>query len=355
MKWVTRGSAVLALLFAVIQLVRLVGDTRDRQRQIGELTRVEEMQAQAGDYSGAWATLDQALTIASSGGMLSKLTGQLSADANKLRTAQEDLAMRWVENLSHGEGKTFSEIATKLTPVMTLGAANATGARKADLLAHLGWASYLESRDAQPSPDATLQYRAALAVDPANPYAHAFLGHFLEQQNKPMDQVMAEFSAALAANRARPYVRRLQLAAAENRHWDGHPALVSVVNDMRKQGDPISDDTRHEFYNAYLFACGMRQDVGDMKSLLDAVPAAEQVTTFRALFYDSSRPTGDGEPRTSVDACLATLLEAAGNRDEALKTWQTLHQQVAAHDVNGLAARSDAAIKRLSRQQEVQS
>jgi len=230
MKWVTRGSALLALLFAVIQLVRLVSDTRDRQRQIGELTRVQEIQAQAGDYPGAWASLDQALKIAESGGMLSKLTGRLSAEANTLRAAQEDLAMRWIENLSHGEGKTFSEVAEKLTPVMTRGAANATGSRKADLLAHLGWASYLESRDARPSPDAMSQYRAALASDPSNPYAHAFLGHFLEQQREPMDKVMAEFAAALAANRARPFVRRLQLAAIDNRQWDGHPTLVAVVN-----------------------------------------------------------------------------------------------------------------------------
>lgn len=349
MKWVTRGSAVLALVFAVIQLVRLVSDTRDRQRQIGELTRVEEMQAQAGDYPGTWASLDQALKIAESGGMLSKLTGQLSTDAQKLREKQEDVAMVWVENLSHSEGKTFSEVAEKLTPVMTRGAANAAGSRKADLLAHLGWASYLESRDARPSPDAMSQYRAALVVDPANPYAHAFLGHFLEQQHEPMDQVMAEFAAALAANRARPYVRRLQLAAADNRQFDGHPAFVAVVNDMRKHADPISDDTRHDFYNAYVFACGMRLDADDMKLLLDAVPAAEQVATFRALFYDPSRPPGGGEPRTSLDACLATLQEAAGDREAALKTWQALHQTVAAHDVNGLAARSDAAIKRLSK------
>ena len=349
MKWVTRGSAVLAFVFAVIQLVRLVSDTRDRERQIGELTRVEEIQAQAGDYPGAWASLEQALKIAESGGMLSKLTGQLSADARRLREAQEDVAMAWIENLSHGEGRTFSEVAEKLTPIMTRGAANATGPRKADLMAHLGWASYLESRDAQPSPDAMAQYRAALAVDPANPYAHAFLGHFLEQQHAPMEKVMAEFSAALAANRARPYVRRLQLAAIDNRQWDGHPSLVAVINDMRKHGEPISDDTRHDFYGAYTFACGFKQDADDMKALLDAAPAEEQVATFRALFYDPSRPTGQGEPRTSVDACLATLLEAAGDRAEALKTWQALHQTVATHDVNGLAARSESAIKRLTK------
>jgi tetratricopeptide (TPR) repeat protein len=347
MKWVTRGSAVLALLFAVIQLVRLVSDTRDRQRQIGELTRVEEIQARAGDYPGAWATLDQAIKIAESGGVLSKMTGQLGADARALRTTQEDLAMAWVENLSHGEGKTFSEVAEKLTPVMTRGAANATGARKGDLLAHLGWASFLESRDAHPSPDAMSQYRAALAVDPSNPYAHAFLGHFFEQQREPMDKVMAEFAAALAANRARPYVRRLQLAAADNRQWDGFPALVAVVNDMRKQGEPVSDDTRHDLYSAYTFGCGFKQDADHMRLLLDAAPAAEQVATLRALFYDPSRPPGSGEPRTSLDACLATLLEAAGDRDEALKTWRALHQTVATHDVNGLAARSEAAIKRL--------
>ena len=125
----------------MIQLVRLVSDTRDRERQIGELTRVEEMQAQAGDYPGAWASLDQALKIAESGGVLSKLTGQLSAEARKLREAQEEVAMAWVENLSHGEGRTFSEVTEKLTPILSRGATNATGARKADLMAHLGWAS----------------------------------------------------------------------------------------------------------------------------------------------------------------------------------------------------------------------
>jgi hypothetical protein len=349
MKWVTRGSAVLALLFAVIQLVRLVGDTRERQRQIAELTRVEEMQAKAGDYPGAWASLDQALTVASSGGMLSRLTGRLSAETSTLRTAQEDLAMAWVENLSHAEGKTFSEVATKLTPVMTRGATSSSGARKADLMAHLAWASYLESRDAGPSPDAMSQVRGAIAVDPANPYAHAFLGFLLEQQRKPMDEVMKEFDAALAANRVRPYVRQLQLAAARNRQFDGHPALVAVVNDMRKHGDPISDGTRQDFYSAYVFACGMRYDADDMKLLLDAVPAAEQVATFRALFYDPAHRTGGGPPRTSLDACLATLQEAAGDRAEALKTWQALHETVAKHDVNDLAARSASAIKRLTK------
>ncbi|HKW00154.1 MAG TPA: hypothetical protein VJN96_10030 [Vicinamibacterales bacterium] len=346
-KWVTRGSAVLALLFAVIQLVRLVGDTRERQRQIGELTRVEQMQAQAGDYPGAWASLEQALKIAESGGMLSKLTGQLSADARKVREAQEDVAMAWVENLSHGEGKTFSEVTEKLTPIMTRGAADASGARKADLIAHLGWASYLESRDGRRSGDPMAQYRAALAVDPANPYAHAFLGHFLERQNAPMDQVMAEFAAAVAAKRARPFVRQLQIAAADNRQWDGHPALVAVVNDMRKQGDPIGDVTRHDLFSAYTFACGFEQNDRGMQAILAAAPAAEQVATFRALFYDPAHQPGGGEPPTSRDACLATLLEAAGDRAEALKTWQALHEAVAKNDVNGLAARSDAAIKRL--------
>ena len=116
---------------------------------------------------------------------------------------------------------------------------------------------------------------------------------------------------------------------------------------MRKQGEPISDGVRHDLYNAYTFACGFAQNANTMKALVDAAPVAEQVATFRALFYDPARPTGQGEPRTSLDACLATLLEAAGNQAEALKTWQALHQTVATHDVNGLAARSDAAIKRL--------
>jgi hypothetical protein len=87
LKWIGRATALLAFVFAVIQFVKVVSDVRDRKRQIDELVRTEQLQAQANNYAAAWASLDRALSIAESGGQRAKLTGQLGAIAmvNEMR------------------------------------------------------------------------------------------------------------------------------------------------------------------------------------------------------------------------------------------------------------------------------
>src|SRR5262245_45192382 len=99
-KWVLRITSLFTLVFAIVQAVRLVSDVNDRRRQIGELMKVQQLQAQSKDYQGAWATLGQALKVTESGGLLAKLTGQVGADIERVRQAQEDFAMTWVEDLS---------------------------------------------------------------------------------------------------------------------------------------------------------------------------------------------------------------------------------------------------------------
>ncbi len=84
---------------------------------------------------------------AEEGGFFAKLFGSLSSEQVKARKAQEDLAMVWAENIRVPEGKTFSDYVDKLIPVLTRGTRDAKGSRKADLLAHLGWAYFLKSRD----------------------------------------------------------------------------------------------------------------------------------------------------------------------------------------------------------------
>jgi hypothetical protein len=345
MKWVTRASAILALAFAILQLVRTVSDARDRRRQIVELAKTEAVAKRAGDYERAWASYDQAIKIAESGGMLAKLTGQLSQETRDLRNAQEDLAMAWLDNIRIGPGQTFSSVVDRVAPVLTRGVAVAGGPRKGDLLAHLGYASYLQSRDGAPAGDPAQQYRDALAVDPANPYAHAYLGHWLLGQGQPIADGQAEFTAALASGRAKDYVRELQLAAFRNRGSEGDAPYVAVVNDMRKNGEDVDTRTRSTLYAIYAPACGYRESAPDMQPIVAAAPPAEQAETVKTLLVDEQGI--DAAQRATREACVAMLLEAASDRDAAVAAWQAVRKDVPRGDPNGLLPRVSAGLKRL--------
>jgi hypothetical protein len=344
MKWVIRGTSVLAFIFAVVQLIRMVSDGRERRRHIDELLRVEQMQSQAGDYAAGWASLEKALHTAESGGLFAKLTGQLSPDAQRVRTAQENLAMAWVQNLQVAAGEKYSPIADRLSPVLMRGAAASNGQRKADLLAHTGWAAFYKSLDGAAVSDLAPQYRAALTEDGTNPYAHAFLGHWIVWSGGSLDEAMAEFTAAVAANRARPFVRRVERAALRRRGQTADGVLVSVVTDMRQNGETIDASLRSDVDAVYYFACGVGDNADRMRALLTVVPAHEQVVTYRRLFYD--RAGRSLEPSTQRDACLATLLEAAGQREDALHVWRRIRSEIGAAP-HALKPRTEAAIKRL--------
>jgi hypothetical protein len=340
MRWVTRGTAVLALVFAVQQVMKTVADVRDRRRQVEELVASEAIQRKNADYEHAWASLDQAVAVAESGGLLAKLTGQLSTEARELRVAQENLAMAWLDNLVVGSGHTFTEVVDRVSPVMARGAAMAGGPRKADLLAHLGYATFLRSRDGQPSGDPESQYREALALDPGNPYAHAYLGHWLLWKGASLDQGRAEFIAALGAGRAKDFVRVLQLAALKNRHEDA--TYVAVVNDMRKQKEPVDPATRADLGQIYGPICGYREDRAGLQSLLAVTPAAEQAATVKLFLADE--PRQEAAQRATREACLATLYEEAGDRAAALDAWGTVRRDAPAGDPNGLLKRAAAGL-----------
>jgi hypothetical protein len=348
LKWIGRATALLAFVFAVIQFVKVVSDVRERRRQIDELVRTEQLQAQANDYPAAWASLDRALTIAESGGQLAKLTGQLSVDARRIREAQENLAMAWVEDLRVAPGGTYMATADKLTPVMTRGAVAASGARKADLLAHIGWATFYKSLEGAPTPDLTPQYQAALAVDSTNPFAHAFLGHWIVWSRGSLESAMKEFDAAVAANRSRPFVRMVQRHAFKRRGQSADGTLIAMVNEMRRNGETIGPTIASDVESVYYFNCGTSEKKDDMRVILNAVPPADQIVTYRALFYDASGKSTDASRAPGRNACLALLLEAAGQKEEALSVWREVRQEFKPKDLSQLADRADAAIRRLS-------
>jgi hypothetical protein len=346
MKWVGGVTAILSLIFGLYQITQLLADVRERQRQGAELHKVGKDQQDAGDYESAWASFEQAVKSAEAGGQLAKLTGSLSEEQRRSRNDQEDLAMAWVENVMVPQGKTFSDIVNKLIPILTRGAAGASGVRKADLLAHLGWAYFLKARDYSLRLDDQVRlnieqhYREALEIDPGNPYAHVHWGHLVFWERKNPDDAIRHFSSGVASGRALPYVRTVQLAALHISQ-DTEEDFLKVVNDMVKNKEKVDATTRSNVHAIYYFA--LRSDK-DFRRLIAAVPPTEQIAMIRALFYDAEF---DPSKIPTREASVAMLQEAAGLRGEAVKTWLAMRSGLPTDSV--YTTRADASIKRLSK------
>jgi tetratricopeptide (TPR) repeat protein len=343
LKWVGAVTAVLSLILGLYQVTQLVSNTRERQRHIAELLAVGREQQGAGDYPAAWTSFERALNSADEGGLIAKLTGRLDAERQQIRKAQEDLAMVWLENLRVAQGQKFADIVDTLVPVLDRGVASTSGVRKADLLAHVGWAYFLKTRDGPGNMNPEQYYLQALEIDPANPYAHAHWGHWILWKGGNLEEAMRHFSAAVASGRARPYVRMIQLAALRNSRSDRTEGeFLRVVNDMRKNNEQIDARTRSDVYAIFYSALGPGEG---FQRLTAAVPATEQIATIRALFYEADF---DPSKIPTREAYLAILQEAAGLPDEALKTWLALRSTFPANTPRPVVARADAAIKRLS-------
>jgi hypothetical protein len=356
LKWVGGITAVLSLIFGLQQAIQLVSDTRERQRQIAELNSVADLQRDSGDYRASWATFERAIEAAEPSGQLAKLTGQLSSQRRQLREEQEDLAMLWLENLrvKSSDGESFSDFIAPLDPVLNRGIASSSGQRKADLLAHAGWASYLKWRDGQREMAPDRLYAQALEIDADNPYANAYRGHWLllTKREAAVPDAQASFANALSSGRVKGHVRDIQLAAWRNLSSDGEDEYVATVVDMRKKGEAITPQTRSDLWRIYSFVCGLSDDRRRLSQLSTSVPVAEQLATFQSLFFGADKAPPDENPRPGADACLAVLLEAADQRAEALMVWTELAGRFPPGSGNRIGDRAREAMDRLRRLQK---
>jgi hypothetical protein len=123
---------------------------------------------------------------------------------------------------------------------------------------------------------------------------------------------------------------------------EGDEEFLRVVNEMRKNNEKIDASTGTQMYSIYWFAC---RNPARSAKVFAAVPITEQIATYRALFYGEDFDEGKARQR---DACLAALLEAAGQREEALQIWITLRRGFSAAWDREWRERADEAIKRLS-------
>jgi tetratricopeptide (TPR) repeat protein len=307
LKWIGVVTVLLSVLLLLNQASKVFAEIRDRQRAVGELQAVADQQQRAGDFQQAWATLERAEAATAQGSYLARLASSPEAERQVIRTTREDLAMAWLEGASAPGDARFSDAVDPLLPTVTRGADAAAGRRRADLLAHVGWAYFLKSRDGgADGSDPEPFYRQAVDADPSNPYAHAHWGHWLAWKRRPIDEATAHFDAALASGRARPYVRSLELAALQLAGTGAsQSAYLAAVADMVKNQEPVEPRVRNAVFALYARAC---EDDARLARLATAVPPATQMAIIRALFFDV-----DFDPaRVPVrDACLARL-QAAG-------------------------------------------
>jgi tetratricopeptide (TPR) repeat protein len=317
--WVTRGYLTERRHRADAQ--RLIGAAKVQQR-----TR---------NYDSAWSLAAEAATIA----------------PRESEAALEELAMEWLRNIRVTEGKeTFSDIVAKVSPVLSRCAASASPPRSADCLAHLGWADFLQSREGTGGLDPAQSYRRAIEIDPGNVFAHTMLGHYLATTGGRVDQIRAQFRAALASERERAFVRRYQFAAFLYHHdAKSEVEAVRVADDMRRNNETFPDEDPHEgerwrLWNVYYDRLINGHAQADF---LSALPAADQLATFRWLFPDDVVPD---EKRLLHQFMLATFQETNGNRVEALRTFGAVKDALAREGATGrLAQETAASLKRLSR------
>jgi len=333
LKIVAGLTAIFSLALAARQVVVLISDYRARQTRVRELLATGALQSRAGDYPATWTALGQAFRID---------PGNIA-----VRSAREDAAMAWLDNARTTPATpTFTALADTLAPVLTEGLLHADSGRKADLLAHLGWAEFLRWREGRRDLSPPARYREALGLDAHNPYAHAMLGHWLLWQSDSVSQAAAHFAEALSAGRARDYVRHMQFSALGNDHSGASAVeLLRVANEMRVAGDSVPEYARSGLWSA--FAGPFLSPVPDPSpaQVLAVVPPAELLATYRWLFDGSGYREAQG---TQYSYQLAVLQEGAGDTAGALAGYRAL---LAENQAGGstLRPRLTQAVARLSR------
>lgn len=344
MKWVGILTALISFGTALFALLHSASELRDHKRAFQEQLKSGQAQEAAGDFAGAWDSFARAEATVADEGVFSKLLGGLNAEQSQIRTAEQDLAMEWLRSSRVPEGTQFSTIADKLVGALTVGAEASSGARKADLLAHLGWAYFLKQRDGDGSLHPDGEYKEAVAADAKNPYANVFWAHWILWNHGPLKDAHERFAAALSTDRARGVVRHFQLAALANvRSNDTDAAWLAVVSDMQAGGEKIDASIVNEVCNRYEQAL---EDPALMQGITAAITPARQAALLQALL----RSEGISEVQnTTLNVALAESLEAAGRPQDALETWKMVAAALKSQPHSIWSERVDAAIKRLSR------
>lgn len=324
-RWAVLGALVLLLAGAAAWALREQQAQRQQAAQ-----RSAQVAAQAEEVS-------RAARLCSEGGHADGFgqLGRLAAGpppAPGAQVALEDCAMAWLRAPQAARAeKTYAQFAAPLRQVLSAAlVAGASGARAADLRAHLGWADALVWHDeSSPAIDPSLHYRQALQDDPGNVYAHALWGHWLLKRPPPqLAAAQPHFEAAVASGRDLPFVRKLQLGITVDSEALA-PYAYQVLNQMRQRGEAQRAVAEDRVWS-HLYATAYRDDTA--RRLRDALPADDGLQTFLWLF-PPERVEASRRPLWRFVHAL--LLQHAGRAGEARADLLALQRELRAAQAAG--------------------
>ena len=330
------GVAALVLFLAANAGVGPWRAAHERHARVAALLETAVTQIDQTAYESAFDSYQQVLSLDSSN--RAALDGQAGA------------AMLWLEHFHVlvSEGQKAEDLAApvlaRLKTVLqaALSRTNGRDAPAADLLAHLGWAHWLnekiafkEFRGAEPL------FRQSLAIDAANVYANSMIGNWLLQTHGDGAAALRHFQTALATGKQRALVRSMQLGGLVDNDDPGmHAELAKVLNDMRKNDEPLEPDMKRRARSIYDGSMG---DANEFREVLAAVPPDDNWKTYLWL--------SPGAPVDVRQAFVhASLAEFSDNRAEALREFKALMPRLKAEGMSyRMVNYAAAAIARLSR------
>jgi hypothetical protein len=274
----------------------------------------------------------------------------LAPSSLAVRDLQEDVAMQWIREVRVADDKSsFGDAIKPALAVIDAALPSATGVRRADLLAHEGWASYLVWRDGDRRLDPASDYRAALAIDPGNPYANAMLAHWVLGQSDDLPRAVKLFETAGRSRRAVDAVRSLEWAAYSNADTPAADAQrVRLANAMRREGLALNPREVQALWQPYYF-----DHFGDeekrRRELLAAVAPDEHIATLTWAFA-ASAATDEMRGR-EVRYYVALLNATAGRTAIAVEDLRALDKELAKLP-GSLADAVRAALRRLEPEPE---
>jgi hypothetical protein len=272
---------------------------------------------------------------------------------------QVDAAMCWLRDFHviASEGTQPEKLAgtmlDEIMPVLDSGLTTAEGqpVRSADILAHLGWAHWLNRKLAQREfgPAAERDLRESLRIDSSNVFANAMLANWMMQTGGQKEDALRHFRIAEESKKERAFVRSMELGVLiypDDSETRGE--LIRVANDMRRNGELLEDGQKHRILSAYSPTVN---SAAELKETLSAVPPDDAWATY--LWLDQPDATGSelDHQRIQRDFIHASIQEFDGKRQEALTAFKGLELELKRKGYNGrIVTHVDAAIKRLSAQ-----
>ena len=256
--------------------------------------------------------------------------------------------MHMIRDLSKGGAATFSDAMKQPLAVLDRAMPSATGSRQADLLAHLGWATFLRRRDGDSRIDPEEMYRKAIAADRTNPFANAMLGHWiLWERGNPagLERARPFFRLAADAGRATDVVRNMQLSALRNCQTPAcRLEAIRVLDEMRRRGEPLPPNHARDIWSTYYFALGDRGDL-DTAALVAVLPPTEHLLTLHWAFDGLTQD--DRSRRQQLRYYAARLQAAAGRTAEAREALRALRAEFGPSSGGSLPDAVQKALKEL--------